>query len=140
MKITLVPSLSLALLLSVFSQGVALAQLSNPNFDPEFFANKPPLTDKEVSLLIGIIPKIFADEDITERNFNLLAAEYGFTPDRLNYALLKTIFGVRLAQTTDADEREAILTEVPKPILPTDAELEVIKKRLPELTALRFAE
>jgi hypothetical protein len=128
--------LPLVLTLLLIFSSVACAQadgsrLSGPDLDTVLFIDKPPLTEKEILSVIDLLPKI-VDGNLTKNGFKILAEENGLTPERLNYVLVKIIFGLSLNEKPEARDSLIQITGTIDP-LPTDDELQIITKHLTEL-------
>jgi hypothetical protein len=124
----------LALLIFISSASPSFSQLSGPDMDPTLFESASPLTEQEVKNVIELLPRIH-QKDLTVETFNALAEEKNMTPERLNFAVVKTTLGLMIALKPESRAEAAKIAKTEK-ALPTDAELEVIKLHIDELTAV----
>jgi hypothetical protein len=90
------------------------------DIDPRIFENQPPLTDEDIQIVIQAMPQVNVP-DLDQAKFEKIAKSLGVTEERLNFAIIKSTFGlmIELKETT----REALLRTVsPAQAIPTASE------------------
>jgi hypothetical protein len=144
--------LSLALSLFLMSAPLAFGQAVQPKEDPnavsaeelhkavqeglrEFYRSQPPLKESEIPIIIKYYLLIKSDPAATVTAMDDVAKQNKISHERLTYILPKVSYGVAIA--ADPKYRDEALKNVfgIEEALPTDQELEIIKKHLKELAA-----
>jgi hypothetical protein len=100
--------------------------------DPTIFEiEKKPLTENDIQAVIKAVPQVNVP-DLDEDTFKKIAKSYGLTDTRLNFAIIKSTYGVILE--LKMAEREDLLPKLSTPdALPTAAEQLLISKHLDAL-------
>jgi hypothetical protein len=112
------------LLILLFGASVLFAQTQE--IDPRIFENQAPLTDKDIEAVITAMPKVNVD-DLDEKKFTSIAKEVGLTPNRLNFAITKTTFGLIIELNPESKANLLDMVSPPDAI-PTAAEQELFAK------------
>jgi hypothetical protein len=140
--LTYVKRLGIFIFLAIFFVSIPMvsAQDSETNTDEPsdaemiaFFKTQPPIKDSEMPAVIEIMLKIQEDPASAEANIESFVEKNKLEMDRLLYVISKVSSGMLIAM--DSSLRPFALEMVQyEELLPTDQELEIIKKYLPELT------